>query len=632
MSKSVKKNGFTLVELVIVIAVIAVLAAILIPTFSGIIGNAKITKYKASVNSMNTNLVTEATANGIDYYTASGVKNFLISKEFDIEGVPEGYTLWFDQSNFNLKLIEDTETLKKVQDNFTLLDAGVSSNSLIDSLPSRPEAVTSDPNLLLISTNEENKAIEEAIEAIYDLGNVVPVDEPVDEPVGEPVGDPVAPINERLSSNDIRGKILSVMGDSNNVWVDNYLAQFSTERTIYVSSTGDMFTAEIGEGVIEERSNVVVAPGADITIKGFHETFTGEVKLTCAFELPDNVKGIGPNAFSWGFSDDTLTVIIPTRIDSSLLNLPPNVVVLQPNRGSEILDNVKYENTDFEIDKDYRINRYDYYSVASGGFTVYAGGMNEEQLANWWDAVTAPVEGKPLLAKYAVPSIEFLFKKDDTDDGPHFSLSDLESITVRETSYGDYKKIIAIATYWDEGVLKGTRFDEGVGYLTNAYDYVTGSDYIDEVPSDDGASAGDVESGATTVSGTTVVEVKLPQGVYGLSGFELENLQVKVFYKDKITYYDRKETDFGTVYYENTGVDVVGNTKDVTLNKPANTSANWKKSITQGGITLSIPPASDGDSVHCYKTSVQIEKVVVSRKSGDHEQILFVKYYGTQAD
>ena len=274
MSKSVKKNGFTLVELVIVIAVIAVLAAILIPTFSGIIGNAKITKYKASVNSMNTNLVTEATANGIDYYTASGVRNFLISKEFDIEGVPEGYTLWFDQSNFNLKLIEDTETLKKVQDNFTLLDVGTSSNGLIDSLPSRPEAVTSDPNLLLISTNEENKAIEEAIAAIYNLGN-------------GSVGD----IDGKLSSDEIRGKILSVMGGSNNDWVDNYLAQFSAKKTIYVSNTGVMVTAAIGDGLHgNEKSNVVVAPGADITLKGFDESFTGEFKLTCAFELPDNVK------------------------------------------------------------------------------------------------------------------------------------------------------------------------------------------------------------------------------------------------------------------------------------------------------------------------------------------------------
>ena len=39
--KNTKKRGFTIVELVIVIAVIAILAAVLIPTFSNVIANAK---------------------------------------------------------------------------------------------------------------------------------------------------------------------------------------------------------------------------------------------------------------------------------------------------------------------------------------------------------------------------------------------------------------------------------------------------------------------------------------------------------------------------------------------------------------------------------------------------------------
>ena len=41
MNKAVKRRGFTIVELVIVVAVIAVLAAVLIPTFSGIIEKAR---------------------------------------------------------------------------------------------------------------------------------------------------------------------------------------------------------------------------------------------------------------------------------------------------------------------------------------------------------------------------------------------------------------------------------------------------------------------------------------------------------------------------------------------------------------------------------------------------------------
>lgn len=40
MKKSTRKKGFTIVELVIVIAVIAILAAVLIPTFSNVISNA----------------------------------------------------------------------------------------------------------------------------------------------------------------------------------------------------------------------------------------------------------------------------------------------------------------------------------------------------------------------------------------------------------------------------------------------------------------------------------------------------------------------------------------------------------------------------------------------------------------
>lgn len=39
--KKTRKKGFTIVELVIVIAVIAILAAVLIPTFSGVIERAK---------------------------------------------------------------------------------------------------------------------------------------------------------------------------------------------------------------------------------------------------------------------------------------------------------------------------------------------------------------------------------------------------------------------------------------------------------------------------------------------------------------------------------------------------------------------------------------------------------------
>lgn len=61
------KKGFTIVELVIVIAVIGILAAVLIPTFSGVVSNAKDSaRLQKARNSYTEYLVAHPTAE-IDY-------------------------------------------------------------------------------------------------------------------------------------------------------------------------------------------------------------------------------------------------------------------------------------------------------------------------------------------------------------------------------------------------------------------------------------------------------------------------------------------------------------------------------------------------------------------------------------
>ena len=52
--KHTNKKGFTIVELVIVIAVIAILAAVLIPTFSNLIKKANISNDTAVAKNLNT--------------------------------------------------------------------------------------------------------------------------------------------------------------------------------------------------------------------------------------------------------------------------------------------------------------------------------------------------------------------------------------------------------------------------------------------------------------------------------------------------------------------------------------------------------------------------------------------------
>lgn len=59
MNNRTSKKGFTIVELVIVVAVIAILAAVLIPTFAGIIDKARMSSDQVAVRNMNTALATD---------------------------------------------------------------------------------------------------------------------------------------------------------------------------------------------------------------------------------------------------------------------------------------------------------------------------------------------------------------------------------------------------------------------------------------------------------------------------------------------------------------------------------------------------------------------------------------------
>ena len=66
--KKTRKKGFTIVELVIVIAVIAILAAVLIPTFSNVIGNAKVSAAQADAKNLWTQYCVDKAEAGFDTF------------------------------------------------------------------------------------------------------------------------------------------------------------------------------------------------------------------------------------------------------------------------------------------------------------------------------------------------------------------------------------------------------------------------------------------------------------------------------------------------------------------------------------------------------------------------------------
>ena len=75
-----KKRGFTIIELVIVVTVIAILSAVLIPVFAGVIKNANLSADKAAVRSLNT-IVAESET---ELETPEQVIAFLDGKGYDL--------------------------------------------------------------------------------------------------------------------------------------------------------------------------------------------------------------------------------------------------------------------------------------------------------------------------------------------------------------------------------------------------------------------------------------------------------------------------------------------------------------------------------------------------------------------
>ena len=103
------KKGFTIVELVIVIAVIAILAAVLIPTFSNLVKKANIANDTALAKNINTALAAYDATNGVedfaDVIAAARDAGYIIS---NLNPTTEGcYFVW--ESDTNQILLVDSE-------------------------------------------------------------------------------------------------------------------------------------------------------------------------------------------------------------------------------------------------------------------------------------------------------------------------------------------------------------------------------------------------------------------------------------------------------------------------------------------------------------------------------------------
>lgn len=295
--KAIKK-GFTLVELVIVIAVIAVLSAVLIPVFGNVVKDSRVSALKASLKTCTSNLIMYSLYNQVDYYTPSVIREFLKSEGIkgltsdDSEFCEDGYSIWYNQQNYNFYLVKNDEladfvgggtssasvnnrnTTAFATDIFgNVADGGVTQGSgenagasaQLQRIPRRPEAITPDENLLLLATDEANKNILLGIETLYngadtDKGNTS-------------AQNIIIAVQNAMDHCDLF--------NSFSDWkIKDYTDKFDVNSTAWLNNVGNFITDatfdDVGGKKIADISNVIVSP----YLGSFSESETGGNEIT----------------------------------------------------------------------------------------------------------------------------------------------------------------------------------------------------------------------------------------------------------------------------------------------------------------------------------------------------------------
>ena len=94
-----RNKGFTLVELLIVIVIIGILAAIIVPSVSSAIEKANLANDQSDVKNMNTILALQAIEDNVDYYEDGyEVQNILFAQGYDLTPQAAGYSFWYNQA------------------------------------------------------------------------------------------------------------------------------------------------------------------------------------------------------------------------------------------------------------------------------------------------------------------------------------------------------------------------------------------------------------------------------------------------------------------------------------------------------------------------------------------------------
>lgn len=538
MKKSVvsrRKEGFTLVELVIVIAVIAVLSAVLIPTFGGIINNAKVTSLKASLNAVNENLLIRSLNDNRSSYSADEIKQVLEDLDFDRSSTPEGYSLWYDKSVNNIRLFSNESAFSS---------ASPSADADAVKTVYAADAVIQKGDRPIEALNPYNRNLYYIDDTIKDITNAI------NEIKGGTTSGIVSDAEDRGSSaanisalikesftNKLAAIVSSLNGKNNYLAQNDLVAAFDIDNTLFIGNKGmylpSFDSSSSNEPNVTCTNSLVDGSVFEITNQGLSSgKSAANLTVTVTIVIPAKVTLIEGSAFSKLGENGESKVKLEIGVDATFNESGISGASITVTRSTSVVNEnlIKYGNADIVYGRDYTCE----YPDDCQYMYVDKDGMKTGRLTS---GQTLNDVGNGVKVKYLVPVFNILV----SEEGFFKSFNNISKLYVNSVKSGSVTKYNAIILMRDGDVVKGWKFSN-VGYPTglNMYTY----ENYDVINHRGNTNAFPQTSKAT-------IKVALANSVTGLDNYSAEAnaLKVKVTYKPVVNVYRQDSLLDGTVYY-----------------------------------------------------------------------------------
>lgn len=313
-----KRKGFTTVELVIVIAVIAILATALIPTFGGLIDSAN---HTADVQTAK-NLTTLVMTYNIDHPIKSerdladaineGMKDPNYYANLKAKSAKKGYCFWYDYKNYTVEVGTVEEMANKVSmatPNFsdwdiTLANGFAGSTTFVKGL--RADLVE---GYLLMGYEGGN----DLMDLICDLESAADAGE---------YADALAAINTASTNTTgaIQAAVVKLNVIANTTVIHNENGAFAP--------SADATAVHIPQGTAKLSNDVVVADGGDLAIS------------SATVAIPSGTT-VSSGSLTYLSADCTINVNIPSDELPNTIELSATVATIAVNNGTQYTQSVE---------------------------------------------------------------------------------------------------------------------------------------------------------------------------------------------------------------------------------------------------------------------------------------------------